>query len=69
MYNHRIHTVLAIIANNQFDKQTSSILLKKGVLDCQNGDVHVKRKLNVLNCQHMLFGNLKRLFWQPRTQL
>ena len=42
-------TVLATIANNQFDKQNSSKLPKKGVLD-------------VLDCQHLLFGNVKRLF-------
>ena len=32
------------------------------VSDCQNDDVECK--LNILDCQKVLFGNLKRLFWQ-----
>ena len=55
-------TVLAAIAYNQFDKQNEVYIAEKGVLDCQNDDVHVERKLNVLDCQYVLFGNLKRLF-------
>ena len=59
-------TVLEAITNNHFDKQKSSRLPLKGVLDCQNDDVECK--LNILDCQQMLFGNLKCLFWQSGTQ-
>ena len=63
--------LLEAIANNQFDEQKEFYIAIKGVSDCQNDDV--ERKLNILDCQHVLFGSIKhecikRLFRQPGTQ-
>ena len=61
-----IHTILAAVTNNQFNKQVNFWIAIKGVSNCQNDDV--ESKLNMLDCQHMLFGNLKCLFWQSGMQ-
>ena len=62
-------SVRIVITQYQQQSQTTNLIksvlysiAEKGILDCQNDDL--EHKLNILDCQHMLFGNLQTVFWQ-----